>query len=107
MKRWPSAAAMMGAVLLTHAAARADNLPGFQNTRWGMTEQQVQEIYDGKLENWEIFTKSPTSAIPSRTFKQFGLKHYDVEGCDFTVSFHFGQTGLSMVSLSLINTKKN
>src|SRR5690349_10705350 len=32
--------------------AAEKNLEGFQETKWGMTENQLQEIYHGELEHW-------------------------------------------------------
>ena len=70
--------------------AAEQNLDGFQETRWGMSESQVQEIYGGKLTRWT------TKAIT-----RFGLRHYDVDQCDFAVEFLFGDKGLSHVNLTL------
>ena len=61
------------------------HLDGFPGTRWGMSEQQVQEAFLGKLTN---------ISIPGSPSKVLGLKHYDIDKCDCYVSFEFDATGL-------------
>jgi hypothetical protein len=77
--------------------AHDQNLEGFQGTNWGMSEKQVQEIFDGKLSHW-INTETPSNL--------FGLRHYDVDGCDFSVDFRFDRDGLSRVGMQLNNDTK-
>lgn len=79
--------------------AAEKNLEGFQETRWGMTEDQLQEIYHGKLEHW---TKTVGGvATPATKYPEFGLQHYDIDQCDFSVNLQFKEKRLSSVTLDL------
>jgi hypothetical protein len=52
--------------------AAEQNLEGFLDTRWGMTEDQVQETYHGKLERWTK-TNEAVAGLPAKRFQYFGL----------------------------------
>jgi hypothetical protein len=68
------------------------HLDGFQGTRWGMSEQQVQEVFEGRLSS---------ALIPGSPSKILEMKHYDIDKCDLYVDFYFDATGLSRVGLGL------
>src|SRR5215469_8207743 len=68
------------------------HLDGFPGTRWGMSEKQVQELFEGRLAK---------VAIPGANSQILGLKYYDVDKCDCYVNFYFANTGLSRVGLGL------
>jgi hypothetical protein len=76
------------------------NLDGFQGTKWGMSERQVQEIFEGNLSHWKNKNWSGT------TITVFGLKHYDIDGCDFSLEFEFDHAGLARVGLQLNDETK-
>jgi hypothetical protein len=54
----------------------------------------------------ECGLKSPVASIPSTTVKYVGIKHYDIDGCDFSLNFEFSPNGLSKVTLSLVDDTK-
>jgi hypothetical protein len=76
------------------------NLEGFQETRWGMTEDQIQEIYHGKLEHWTKIIEG-IAGLQTKKYPVFGLQHYDIDQCDFSVRFAFTQKRLAEVVLDL------
>lgn len=78
----------------TFANAAETSLDGFQQTKWGMSEQQVNTVYGGTLTHWTV-------RIGGWAFRHFGIKNYDVDGCDMSVSFEFGGGELSRVKLNL------
>jgi len=95
--RWLPIITMLTIAWTADPIVAADqHLDGFQDTRWGMSESQVQEIYGGKLARWT-----------TRAITHFGLKHYDVNQCDFTVEFIFDGKGLSHVALTLNDQTKS
>lgn len=77
------------------------NLDGFQETRWGMTEAQVQEIYHGKLERWTKAFPGVGDVLPPKSFLLFGMQHYDIDQCDFSLDFDFKDKRLSKATLGL------
>ena len=74
--------------------AAEENLEGFQETRWGMTEDQIQEISHGKLEHWTKIIEGIAGIIPTNKYLLFGLQHYDIDKCDFSVTFDFTEKRL-------------
>jgi hypothetical protein len=68
------------------------HLDGFQGTKWGMSEQQVQEVFEGKLVN---------AVIPGSPSKILKLKHYNIDECNVYLDFYFDAAKLSRVGLHL------
>jgi hypothetical protein len=80
--------------------AAEQNLGEFLDTRWGMTEDQVQETYPGKLERWTK-TYEDVAGLPAKRFQYFGIQHYDIDECDFYITFDFVEKRLSRATVSL------
>jgi hypothetical protein len=75
--------------------AAEQNLEGFQDTRWGMTEDQLQEVYQGKLGRWTKVIEG-VAGIPTNKHILFGLQHYDIDNCDFILDFYFSENKLKV-----------
>ena len=69
---------------------------GFEGARWGMSMQQVQSAFSGRLVS---FTPPGDDASSPK----FGFPHYDVDGCNFEVDFKFENEHLVRVDLVLIS----
>jgi hypothetical protein len=82
----------LASVMSNPVGGLSNTLRVSQVTRWGMSEQQVQELFQGKLAN---------VVIPGSPSKVVGLKHYDIDKCDCYVNFYFDATGLSRVGVGL------
>jgi hypothetical protein len=74
---------------------KAQGLDGFEGARWGMSMQQVQSAFSGRL---VPFTPPGDDASP-----KFGFPRYDAEGCNFDVDFKFENERLVRVDLVLIS----
>src|SRR3954464_8474500 len=75
--------------------AKAQHLDIFEGARWGMSMQQVQSAFGGRL---VPFTPPGGDASP-----KFGFPHYDVDGCNFDVDFKFENERLARIDLVLIS----
>jgi len=77
------------------AIAYETKLDGFQGTRWGMSEREVQGVFNGQLTYW---TKEGGDG---KDLQHFGIRRYEVDGCKFYADFEFNSGNLSRVSLNL------
>ena len=91
---------LAGAVAIMTVAisgpTKAQRLDGFESARWGMSMQQVQSAFGGRL---VPFTPPGDDASSPK----FGFPHYDVDGCNFEVDFKFENERLVRVDLVLIS----
>lgn len=76
-------------------ATIAQGTGGFENSKWGATEQAVQAAFNGTL------TQYSSGAVNGKTYPHFGMPKYNMEGCELYVDFKFSDNGLSKVDLSL------
>ena len=74
----------------------AQPLEGFEGARWGMSMQQVQSAFSGRL---VPFTPPGDDASSPK----FGFPHYDVDGCNFEIDFKFENEHLVRIDLVLIS----
>jgi hypothetical protein len=70
-------------------------LDGFEGARWGMSMQQIQSAFDGRL--------VPFTPPGDDASSKFGFPHYDVDGCNFDVDFKFENERLARIDLVLIS----
>lgn len=77
------------------AVAYETNVNGFPGTKWGMSEREVQAAIKGKLTHWT------SRSDDGKEFPHFGIRNYDIDGCNFYVDFEFTESKLSRVSLNL------
>ena len=74
---------------------KAQRLDGFEGARWGMSMQQVQSAFSGRL--------VPFTPPGDDASSKFGFPRYDAEGCNFDVDFKFENERLVRVDLVLIS----
>src|SRR5215208_4717284 len=90
---------LVGAVAFMTVAisgsTKARWLDGFEGARWGMSMQQIQSAFDGRL--------VPFTPPGDDASSKFGFPHYDVDGCNFDVDFKFENERLARIDLVLIS----
>jgi hypothetical protein len=84
---------LASACLLLHSqSAAADGIGGWPLLRWGMSKQQVEQVYPN-FENYDY--QRPIGGWE----KKFGLQHYSVAGCPFSVYLEFLDNRLERIQL--------
>jgi hypothetical protein len=76
-------------------ATVAQSADGFEDAKWGATEQAVQDAFKGTL------TQYSSGAVNGKTYPHFGIPKYNMEGCDLYVDFKFNNNKLIGIDLSL------
>jgi len=74
---------------------KAQGLEGFEGALWGVSMQQVQSAFGGRL--------VPFTPPEDDASSKFGFPHYDVDACNFFVDFKFENERLIRVDLVLIS----
>ena len=82
-------------IVTISSLTEAQPLDGFEGARWGMSMQQVQSAFDGRL--------VPFTPPGDDASSKFGFPHYDVDGCNFDVDFKFENERLTRIDLVLIS----
>ena len=70
---------------------------GFEGAHWGMSIQQIQSVFGGRL---IPFTPPGGDASSAK----FGFPDYDIDGCKLDIDFKFENEHLARVDLVLIST---
>ena len=73
----------------------AHPLDRFEGPHWGMSMEQVQSAFGGRL--------VPFTPPGDSTSSKFGFPHYDVDDCNFFVDFKFENERLARIDLVLIS----
>jgi hypothetical protein len=85
--------ALVSAWLLLHSQpAAADGIGGWAKLRWGMSKQQVEQVYPN-FENYDY------QRLIGGWEKKFGLQHYSVAGCPFSMYLEFLDNRLERIQL--------
>ncbi len=75
---------------LVHAQSRSEDVTGWQNTNWGMSRDEIMEIYDDRITVKDCMSKGCIYSIPE----------YNFHGLNCSVIFSWDKRGgLSKVSI--------
>jgi hypothetical protein len=85
------------AILLFIRAAAADGIGGWPLLHWGMTKQQVEQVYPNFEYYNHVFIAGPQKVL--------GLEEYSTAGCNFAVWLEFYDNELYEIQLQSIIRK--
>ena len=97
VRRFGYAIVLIIMTLTMPTRAYADGIAGLDNLRWGMTMQQVQEVYPN-FEQWPEQLYDPLEGR-WKVVTQYGLRHY-LAACDFKLILDFFDNKLNYVMLN-------